>query len=36
MMKMTIDSILFVLAYIFIVWGGMTLADSIGRYMVVQ
>lgn len=35
-MKMTIDTLLLMVAYVLIVWGGMQLADVVGKYMVMQ
>lgn len=35
-MKMTIDTLLLMVAYVLIVWGGMNLADVLAKYMIVQ
>lgn len=35
-MKMTIDTMLIIIAYVLIVWGGMELADVLAKYMIIQ
>lgn len=35
-MKMTVDTMLLMIAYVLIVWGGMNLADVLAKYMIMQ